>query len=66
MKTNKIEPSGKYKLSTSAKLMNIGRTSLYRYIEQGVIKTELTKCKSKTGRFIKGIEIIKFNKTHII
>lgn len=56
-----INPSGRYRMTKAAELMGIGRSTLYKYIGEGKVRTEYVNRIDGTQRqVVKGIEIIRY------
>lgn len=53
-----VHRDGRYSITESAKALGIDRTTIYRYMEQKLIKFGVHKYNSR--RFILGSELIRF------
>lgn len=56
-----IDPQGRYRPTDAAKLMLISRRSLYYYIDQNKVHSEVTMHEGKPVHYITGLEILRFN-----
>lgn len=55
-----IDPQGRYRPTTAARLMMISRRSLYNYIEQNRVHSQVMMYEGKPVHYITGIEILRF------
>ena len=53
----KVSPNGRYNLSEAAKMLGVGRKTLYRYKETGKLAINYRKCNNLP--YIKGSDITK-------
>lgn len=58
-----VMPTGRYSVGDTAKLLDVSKRTVYRYIKDGLMKPQYRKVNSKP--FVTGLEIVKvWNQTY--